>query len=152
MISLHKIGIFFDDELYFKVKEDSARKGMNLSEYFRDLLSKQSGVELVIDFADIDEYVEQIEKLRKKIDAVLPTIYRSGKIYEQEAVLIKQVLNQIKGTGNNVWRYVTAMRQEMFDSVRKYLYQTIRDNRYSKHHNIKVMDKLEEEMNGSNET
>lgn len=125
---------------------------MNLSEYFRDLLSKQSGVELVIDFADIDEYVEQIEKLRKRIDAVLPTIYRSGKIYEQEAVLIKQILNQIKETGNNVWRYVTAMRQEMFDSVRKYLYQTIRDNRYSKRHNIKVMDKLEEEMNGSNET
>ena len=48
-----------DDELYFKVKEDSARKGMNLSEYFRDLLSKQSGVELVIDFADIYEYVEK---------------------------------------------------------------------------------------------
>lgn len=141
-----------DDELYFKVKEEAARKGMNLSEYFRDLLSKQSGVELVIDFADIDEYVEQIEKLRKRIDAVLPTIYRSGKIYEQEAVLIKQILNQIKETGNNVWRYVTAMRQEMFDSVRKYLYQTIRDNRYSKRHNIKVMDKLEEEMNGSNET
>ena len=46
LISLHKIGIYLDDELYFKVKEDSARKGMNLSEYFRDLLSKQSGVEL----------------------------------------------------------------------------------------------------------
>jgi len=140
-----------EDELYYKVKDEAARKGMNLSEYFRDLLSKQSGIELVIDFADIDEYVEQIEKLRKKIDAILPTIYRSGKIYEQEAVLIKQVLNQIKETGNNVWRYVTAMRQEMFDSVRKYLYQTIRANRYSKHHNKRVMDNLEEEMNGSNE-
>ena len=75
-----------DDELYFKVKEDSARKGMNLSEYFRDLLSKQSGVELVIDFADIYEYVEKIEQLTRKIDAILPTIYRSGKIYEKEAV------------------------------------------------------------------
>ena len=139
-----------DDELYYKVKEDSARKGMNLSEYFRDLLSKQSGVELVIDFADIYEYVEKIEQLTRKIDAILPTIYRSGKIYEKEAVLIKQQLSQLNEVGDNVWCYVTAMRQEMFDSVRKYLYQTIRDNRYSKHHNMKAMDKLEEKVDGGN--
>ena len=125
---------------------------MNLSEYFRDLLSKQSGVELVIDFADIDEYVKQIEQLRRKIDAILPTIYRSGKIYEQEAVLIKQLLNQVNETGNNIWRYVTSMRQDLFDSMQKDLYQTIRDNRYCRHHNKKVMNQLETETNGSHKT
>lgn len=121
------------------VKEESARKGMNLSKYFRDLLSKQSGVELLINFADIDEYVEQIEQLRKKIDAVLPTIYRSGKIYEQEAVLIKQIMNQINETGNTVWRYVVAMREEMFDSVRKSIYKTVQQYSYSKHNNKKII-------------
>ena len=140
---MHEIRINLDEELYFMVKEEAARKGMNLSEYFRDLLSKQSGVELVIDFADIDEYVMQIEQLRKKIDAVLPTIYRSGKIYEQEAVLIKQIMNQINETGNSVWRYVVAMRWEMFNSVRKSLYKTVRQYSYTKHNNKKIMDSLE---------
>ena len=137
---MHEIRINLDDELYLMVKEEAARKGMNLSEYFRDLLSKQSGVELVIDFADIDEYVMQIEQLRKKIDAVLPTIYRSGKIYEQEAVLIKQQLCNINEVGNDVWRYVVAMREEMFDSVRKSLYKTVRQYNYTRHHNKKTMD------------
>ena len=149
MVSLHEIRINLDDALYFKVKEEAARKGMNLSEYFRDLLSKQSGVELVIDFADIDEYVKEIEQLRRKIDAILPTIYRSGKIYEQEAVLIKQLLQQVNETGNNIWRYVTAMRQDMFDSVRKSLYQTVRHNSYTKHHTKKTMNRLEDNTNGS---
>ena len=141
-VKMHEIRINLDDELYFMVKEESARKGMNLSEYFRDLLSKQSGVELVIDFADIDEYVMQIEQLRKKIDAALPTIYRSGKVYEQEAVLIKQIMNQINETGNTVWRYVVAMREEMFDSVRKSLYKTVHQYSYTKR-NKKIMDQLE---------
>lgn len=140
---MHEIRINLDDELYFMAKEESARKGMNLSEYFRDLLSKQSGVELVIDFADIDEYVMQIEQLRKKIDAVLPTIYRSGKIYEQEAVLIKQQLCKINEVGNDVWRYVVAMREEMFDSVRKSLYKTVHQYSYRKRNNKKIMDSLE---------
>ena len=140
---MHEIRINLDDELYFMVKEEAARKGMNLSEYFRDLLSKQSGVELVIDFADIDEYVMQIEQLRKKIDAVLPTIYRSGKIYEQEAVLIKQIMYQINEIGNTVWRYVVAMRWEMFDSVRKSLYKTVHQYSYTKRNNKKIMDSLE---------
>ncbi len=140
---MHEIRINLDDELYLMVKEESARKGMNLSEYFRDLLSKQSGVELVIDFADIDEYMMQIEQLRKKIDAVLPTIYRSGKIYEQEAVLIKQIMYQINETGNAVWRYVVAMREEMFDSVRKSLYKTVHQYSHTKRNNKKIMDSLE---------
>ena len=140
---MHEIRINLDEELYFMVKEESSRKGMNLSEYFRDLLSKQSGVELVIDFADIDEYVMQIEQLRQKIDAVLPTIYRSGKIYEQEAVLIKQIMYQINETGNTVWRYVVAMRWEMFHSVRKSLYKTVHQYSYTKRNNKKIMDQLE---------
>lgn len=140
---MHEIRINLDDELYFMVKEEAARKGMNLSEYFRDLLSKQSGVELVIDFADIDKYVEKIEQLTKKIDTVLPTIYRSGKIYEQEAVLIKQQLCHINEVGDDVWRYVVAMRWEMFDSVRKSLYKTVHQYSYTKRNNKKIMDQLE---------
>ena len=141
---MHEIRINLDEELYYKVKEEAAEKDMNLSEYFRDLLMKQSGVELTIDFADVYRYVEQIEQLTRKVDSILPTIYRSGKAYEQEAIYIKQTLNHINDVGNDVWRYVVAMRSEMFDFVHKYLYKTIRKYSYTKQQNKKRMNELEE--------
>ncbi len=69
---MHEIRINLDEELYYTIKEDAARKVMNLSEYFRDLLMKQSGVELTIDFADVYKYIEQIEQLTRKVDSILP--------------------------------------------------------------------------------
>ena len=141
---MHEIRINLDEELYYKVKEEAAEKNMNLSEYFRDLLMKQSGVELTIDFADVYKYIDKMEYLRRSIDSILPTIYRSGKIYEQEAILIKKTLNHITELGDDVWRYVVAMRSEMFDSVHKYLYKTIRKYSYTKRQNKKTMDELEE--------
>jgi len=68
---------------------------MTVSAYVRDLLYRKSDVELTIDFADVYRYVETIEDLKQKINAILPSIFRSGRIYEQEAVIIKQTLNQI---------------------------------------------------------
>ena len=100
-------------------------------------------MELTIDFADVYRYVEQIEQLTRKVDSILPTIYHSGKVYEQEAIFIKQTLNHINDVGNDVWRYVVAMRSEMFDSVHKYLYKTICKYSYTKQQNKKRMNELE---------
>ena len=58
---MHEIRVTLDEEPYYKVKEEAAEKNMNLSEYFRDLLLKQSGVELTIDFADVYRYVELVQ-------------------------------------------------------------------------------------------
>ena len=66
------------------------------------------------------------------------------KVYEQEAIFMKQTLNHINEVGDDVWRYVVAMRSEMFDSVHKYLYKTIRKYSYTKQQNKKRMNELEE--------
>ena len=105
---------------------------MTLSEYTRDILMKRAAVEVVIDFADIDSYVEEIDSLIRKIDGILPTIYRTGKIYEQEAVFLKQQLMQINEKGNEIWRYVTNTRTELYDEVRKQLYKKVSANGYKR--------------------
>ena len=129
---MQRIQTFVDDEIYEEFKEEAERKNMTLSEYARDILMKRAAVEVVIDFADIDSYVEEIDSLIRKIDGILPTIYRTGKIYEQEAVFLKQQLMQINENGNEVWRYVTNMRTELYDEVRKQLYKKVSANGYKR--------------------
>ena len=129
---MQRIQTFIDDEIYEDFKEEAEQKNMTLSEYARDILMKRAAVEIVIDFADIDSYVEEIDKLIRKIDAILPTIYRTGKIYEQEAVFLKQQLMQINEKGNEIWRYVTNMRTELYDEVRKQLYRKVSANGYKR--------------------
>ena len=129
---MQRIQTFVDDEIYEEFKEEAERKNMTLSEYARDILMKRAAVEVVIDFADIDSYVEEIDSLIRKIDGILPTIYRTGKIYEQEAVFLKQQLMQINENGNEVWRHVTNMRTELYDEVRKQLYKKVSANGYKR--------------------
>ena len=129
---MQRIQTFIDDEIYEDFKEEAEQKNMTLSEYARDILMKRAAVEVVIDFADIDSYVEEIDKLIRKIDAILPTIYRTGKIYEQEAVFLKQQLMQINEKGNEIWRYVTNTRTELYDEVRKQLYRKVSANGYKR--------------------
>jgi len=129
---MQRIQTFVDDEIYEEFKEEAERKNMTLSEYARDILMKRAAVEVVIDFTDIDSYVEEIDKLIRKIDGILPTIYRTGKIYEQEAVFLKQQLMQINEKGNEIWRYVTNTRTELYDEVRKKLYKKISANGYKR--------------------
>lgn len=129
---MQRIQTFVDDKIYEEFKEEAERKNMTLSEYARDILMKRAAVEVVIDFADIDSYVEEIDKLIRKIDGILPTIYRTGKIYEQEAVFLKQQLMQINEKGNEIWRYVTNTRTELYDEVRKQLYKRVSANGYKR--------------------
>ena len=129
---MQRIQTFVDDEIYEEFKEEAERKNMTLSEYARDILMKRAAVEVVIDFADIDSYVDEIDKLIRKIDGILPTIYRTGKIYEQEAVFLKQQLMQINEKGNEIWRYVTNTRTELYDEVRKQLYKKVSANGYKR--------------------
>ena len=141
------IKVWIDEELYDIVKEAADNKSMSVSEYVRDILSKNSYVDITLDFADVYCYVETIEDLKQKINSILPSIFRSGRIYEQEAVIIKHTLNQISEKVNDTWRYVTTMRADMYDSVRKKLYHTIRQHSYSKRHTKEVLDRLEEKYN-----
>lgn len=129
---MQRIQTFVNDEIYEEFKEEAERKNMTLSEYARDILMKRAAVEVVIDFADIDSYVEEIDSLIRKIDGILPTIYRTGKIYEQEAVFLKQQLMQINEKGNEIWRYVTNTRTELYDEVRKQLYKKVSANGYKR--------------------
>ena len=129
---MQRIQTFVDDEIYEEFKEEAERKNMTLSEYARDILMKRAAVEVVIDFVDIDSYVEEIDKLIRKIDGILPTIYLTGKIYEQEAVFLKQQLMQINEKGNEIWRYVTNTRTELYDEVRKQLYKRVSANGYKR--------------------
>lgn len=123
---------YVNDDLYSEIVERANIKNMAISEYVKDILSKQSGVELTIGFADIDRYVDEIEDLKKKIDSVLPTIYRTGKIYEPQAALLKQTLNDINSKSNNIWRYVTETRSQMYNEVRAKLYTSVRVNGYKR--------------------
>ena len=136
--------VWVDEEKYEELKEIAKEKDMAVSEYVRDLLYKKSDVELTIDFADVYRYVETIEDLKQKINSILPSIFRSGRIYEQEAVIIKQTLNQISEKVNDTWRYVTTMRTDMYDSVRKKLYHSVKQHSYSKRHTKEKLTKLEE--------
>lgn len=129
---MQRIQTFVDDEIYEEFKEEAERKNMTLSEYARDILMKRAAVEVVIDFVDIDSYVEEIDSLIRKIDGILPTIYRTGKIYEQEAVFLKHQLMQINEKGNEIWRYVTNTRTELYDEVRKQLYKKVSTNGYKR--------------------
>ena len=79
-----------DEDKYEELKETAKQKDMTVSAYVRDLLSRKSYVELTIDFADVYRYVETIEDLKQKINAILSSIFRSGRIYEQEAVLLSK--------------------------------------------------------------
>lgn len=141
---MRMIKVWIDEEIYDIIKEASDNKDMPVSEYARDILSRKSNVELTIDFADVYRYVEIIEDLKQKINSILPSIFRSGRIYEQEAVLIKQTLNQISEKVNDTWRYVTTMRADMYDDVRKKLYHSIKQHSYSKRHTKEKLAKLEE--------
>ena len=141
---MQRIQTFVDDEIYEEFREEAERKNMTLSEYARGILMKRAAVEVVIDFADIDSYVEEIDKLIRKIDAILPTIYRTGKIYEQEAVFLKQQIMQINEQGNEIWRYVTNMRTELYDEVRKQLYRKVSANGYKRRRTPKTKKDGEE--------
>ena len=145
------IKVWIDEELYDIVKEAADNKSMSVSEYVRDILSKNSYVDITLDFADVYRYVETIEDLKQKINSILPSIFRSGRIYEQEAVIIKHTLNQISEKVNDTWRYVTTMRADMYDSVRKKLYHTIRQHSYSKRHTKEALGRLEKKY-GSGDT
>ena len=129
---MRMIKVWIDEEIYEDFKEEAEQKNMTLSEYARDILMKRAAVEVVIDFADIDSYVEEIDSLIRKIDGILPTIYRTGKIYEQEAVFLKQQLMQINEKCNEIWRYVTNTRTELYDEVRKKLYKKVSANGYKR--------------------
>ena len=144
------IKVWIDEELYDIVKEAADNKSISVSEYVRDILSKNSYVDITLDFADVYRDVETIEDLKQKINSILPSIFRSGRIYELEAVIIKHTLNQISEKVNDTWRYVTTMRADMYDSVRKKLYHTIRQHSYSKRHTKEVLDRLEKKYSSSN--
>ena len=81
-IKMKMIKVWIDEELYAIVKEAADNKSMSVSEYVRDILSKNSYVDITLDFADVYRYVETIEDLKQKINSILPSIFRSGRIYE----------------------------------------------------------------------
>jgi len=67
--------VWVDEDKYEELKETVSQKDMTVSAYVRDLLYRKSDVELTIDFADVYHYVETIEDLKQKINAILPSIF-----------------------------------------------------------------------------
>lgn len=128
----NRVEVVMSDKDYKQLYDNAVSQNMSVSEYVRDILAKQSAVNLTIDFADIDTYVDKMTELNQKIDAILPTIYRSGKSLESEALEIKQIMQEIRQTTIDTWRYVVQTRQLMYDEERKALYQKIRNNGYKR--------------------
>ena len=129
---MKRIQTFVEEDTYERLQQEAKQKNMNLSEYIRDILMKHSAVELTIDFADIDDYVEKIDHLLQTMYAFLPSVSRTGILSEQELMEWKQLLLQINTTSNDIWRYVTRIRSELYDEVRKKLYKKVSTHGYKR--------------------
>lgn len=129
---MKQMHIKMDDKEYEQLKKDADQRGMNLSEYVRSCLHRQSGVELSIDFADIDKYASAIEKLVNTVCGLAPILWNSGKTYEQDIMAILRSVQEINRLCNDTWRYVVDTRTQLYDEVRAKLYQSVKQNRYSR--------------------
>ena len=105
---------------------------MNLSEYVRSCLHHQSGVELSISFADIDRYASAVENLVNTICGLAPILWNSWKAYGQDISAILHSVQEISRLCNDTWRYVVDTRTQLYDEVQAKLYQSIKQNRYSR--------------------
>lgn len=129
---MKQMHIKMDDKEYEQLKKDAGQRGMNLSEYVRSCLHRQSGVELAIDFSDIDKYASAIEKLVNTVCGLAPILWGSGKAYEQDIMAILRNVQEINRLCNDTWRYVVDTRTQLYDEVRAKLYQNVKQNRYSR--------------------
>jgi len=129
---MKQMHIKMDDKEYEQLKKDADQRGMNLSEYVRSCLHRQSGVELSISFADIDRYASAIEKLVNTVCGLAPILWDSGKAYGQDITAILRSVQEINRLCNDTWRYVVDTRTQLYDEVRAKLYQSVKQNRYSR--------------------
>jgi len=129
---MKQMHIKMDDKEYEQLKKNAEQREMNLSEYIRSCLHRQSGVELSIDFTDIDEYASAIEKLVNTICGLAPILWGSGKAYEHDIMVIFRSIQEINRLCNDTWRYVVDTRTRLYDEVRAKLYQSVKQNRYSR--------------------
>lgn len=129
---MKQVHIKMDDKEYEQLKKNAGQRGMNLSEYVRSCLHRQSGVELSIDFADIDRYASAIDKLVNTVCGLAPILWGSGKAYEQDIMAILRNIQEINRLCNDTWRYVVDTRTQLYDEVRAKLYQSVKQNRYSR--------------------
>ncbi len=132
IVEMKQMHIKMDDKEYEQLKKNADQRGMNLSEYVRSCLHRQSGVELSIDFADIDRYASAIEKLVNTVCGLAPILWNSGKAYEQDIMAIFRNVREINRLCNDTWRYVVDTRTQLYDEIRAKLYQSVKQNRYSK--------------------
>ena len=132
VIEMKQMHIKMDDKEYEQLKKDAGQRGMNLSEYVRSCLHRQSGVELSIDFADIDKYASAIEKLVNTVCSLAPVLWNSGKAYGQDITAILRSIQEINRLCNDTWRYVVDTRTQLYDEARAKLYQSVKQNRYSR--------------------
>lgn len=129
---MKEIRVNLPDEQYDAVKEITQEKGITISEYFRDLLSKQSGIEVRIDFADIDSYSMEMEQLVNQLSGICATIYRTNKAYEQDVQEILRIAKKLDEQSDDIWRFVTDARTNLYDDTRKKLYGKVSENGYKR--------------------
>lgn len=129
---MKQLHIKMDDEEYEQLKKNAGQRGMNLSEYVRSCLHRQSGVELSIDFADIDRYASAIEKLVNTVCGLAPILWNSGKAYGQDITAILRSVQETSRLCNDTWRYVVDTRTQLYDEARAKLYQSVKQNRYGR--------------------
>lgn len=129
---MKEVHIKFDDKEFELLKTASENASQSMSEYIRDTIERQSGVQLSIDFADIDEYSEQIQKYIETISGLAPVIWRSGKVSDRELDIIRDSLKEINALCNQTWRYVVDTRTKMYDETKKKLYHSVKSNGYRK--------------------
>lgn len=129
---MKQMHIKMEKEEHEQLKKNADQRGMNLSEYVRSCLHRQSGVELSIDFADIDRYASAIDKLVNTVCGLAPILWSSGKVYEQDIMAIFRNVQETSRLCNDTWRYVVDTRTQLYDEIRAKLYQSVKQNRYSR--------------------
>ena len=131
-MDLRETKIYLPEEQFNIAKETAKEKGITVSEYFRDILSKQSGVEVKIDFADIDEYSMKMEELVNQLSGICATIYRTNKAYEQDVQEILRIAKKLDEQSDDIWRFVMDARTNLYDDTRKKLYGKVSENGYKR--------------------
>ncbi len=129
---MKEVRVNLTDEQYMELKEKTSREGLTISEYFRNLLSWQSGTTITIDFSDITDYALSIGKLIQQVSGICSIIYQSNAAYEQDIEKILSLLREINDTCDATWIYVNQTRKELYDQTRKELVKKVKANGYKR--------------------
>lgn len=126
-----RIEVQLDSALYSHLQEECEKTGLTMAEFLRRVVENRNGVEVKIDFLDIDQFAERQSEYVQMLKALLPIIVQSENVYQQDIDDIKASLSRIDDLTDEVWRYVTSTRERMYNDVRNKTCKKVTDSNYT---------------------